>query len=113
MTTPAAPEPFTDLLRSTDGATADLSDLAALLRLLRRRRRRQHPGERLTYRRLAMKLGSSHGIVGEYLAGHVLPPPDRLDDLAAILGGTLAERRLLADLRDDIEDTRRRQRAAA
>jgi transcriptional regulator with XRE-family HTH domain len=107
MTTQQETEPFADL-RPTAAAATNLSDLAGLLRLLRRRHGRRHPGGPLTYRELARKLGSSHGIIGEYLTGHVLPPVDRLDALVVIFGGSLAERRLLADLRDDIQDARRR-----
>lgn len=103
---------FGDLARAAASA-ATLTELGTLLRLLRRRHGRGYPGGPLTYRELAVKLGSSHGIIGEYLAGNVLPPVDRLDALATILGGTLDERRALADLRDGIEDARRRVRSVA
>lgn len=104
-----AVDAFADLAR----AAVTLSELGALLRLLRRRHGRSYPGGPLTYRELAVKLGSSHGIIGEYLAGNVLPPVDRLDALVIILGGTPAERWALADLRDGIEDARRRIRSVA
>ena len=104
-----AADAFADLARGA----ATLSELGALLRLLRRRHGRSYPGGPLTYRELAVKLGSSHGIIGEYLAGNVLPPVDRLDALVIILGGTPDERWMLADLRDGIEDARRRIRSAA
>jgi len=103
---------FAELARAAATAST-LPELGALLRLLRRRHGRSYPGGPLTYRELAVKLGSSHGIIGEYLAGNVLPPVDRLDALVIILGGTPAERRVLADLRDGIEDARRRIRSAA
>lgn len=97
-----------DLVRSAAGNTPTLSDLAQLLRKLRRRHGRHYPGGPLTYREIAARLGFSHGSIGEYLAGNVLPPVDRLDALTVILGATTTERRLLADLRDDIEDARLR-----
>lgn len=107
-----AVDAFADLARAAASA-ATLSDLGSLLRLLRRRHGRSHPGGPLTYRELAVKLGSSHGIIGEYLAGNVLPPVDRLDALVTLLGGSPAERWVLADLRDAIEDARRRFRSVA
>jgi transcriptional regulator with XRE-family HTH domain len=88
-------------------ATRTLSDLGGVLRQLRRRHGRQHPGGPLTYRELAAKLGYSHGSIGEYLAGNVLPPVDRFDALVALLGATPSERGLLATARDAVEDRRR------
>jgi hypothetical protein len=99
-----------NLVRSAAGDTSTLSDLAQLLRKLRRRHGRHYPGGPLTYRELAARLGFSRGSIGGYLAGNVLPPVDRLDALAVVLGATGTERRLLADLRDDIEDARVRPR---
>jgi transcriptional regulator with XRE-family HTH domain len=93
-------------------AAVTVSDLAGVLRLLRRRHGRHYPGGPLTYRELAAKLGFSHGIIGEYLAGHVLPPVDRFDALVTLLGATPVERGLLATARDEVEDRRRRLRGA-
>lgn len=98
--------PYPDLNQAIVAATT-LSDLAGALRMLRRRHGWQHPGGPLTYRELAAKLGSSHGIIGEYLTGNVLPPVDRFDALVSLLGATPAERGLLATARDEIEDRRR------
>ena len=88
-------------------AAVTVTDLAGVLRLLRRRHGRRYPGGPLTYRELAAKLGFSHGIIGEYLAGNVLPPVDRFDALVSLLGATPVERGLLATARDQVEDRRR------
>ena len=52
--------------------------------------------------------GWSHGIIGEYLAGRVLPPTDRFDVLVRLLGATPAEQGVLATARDRVEESRRR-----
>jgi hypothetical protein len=52
-----------------------------VLRGLRRRLARQRGGAEPTYRELAAMTGWSHGIIGEYLTGRVLPPTDRFDVL--------------------------------
>jgi tetratricopeptide (TPR) repeat protein len=85
-----------------------LPDLARVLRELRRRQARRRGGAELTYRELASATGWSHGIIGEYLAGNVLPPTDRFDALIRLLGATPAEQGALATARDRIEERRRR-----
>ncbi|MET8085745.1 tetratricopeptide repeat protein [Micromonospora sp. NPDC005237] len=85
-----------------------LSELAGLLRQLRRREARQQGETRLTYRQLAAKTGWSRGIIGEYFAGHILPPPERFDALIRLLGATPTEQGVLATARDRIEERRRR-----
>jgi len=89
-----------------------VTDLGGVLRLLRSRHGLQHPSGPLTYRELAARMGSSHGIIGEYLAGHVLPPTERFDALVALLGASSIERGLLATARDEVEEHRRRSRVA-
>ncbi len=84
-----------------------VADLAATLRELRRRHARRRGGAALTYRELAAATGWSHGIVGEYLAGRVLPPTDRFDVLVRLLGATPAEQGALATARDRVEEVRR------
>jgi tetratricopeptide (TPR) repeat protein len=85
-----------------------LADLARLLRELRRRHARQRNGAALTYRELATATGWSHGIIGEYLSGRILPPTDRFDVLVRLLGATPAEQGALATARDQVEEHRRR-----
>ncbi|WP_373318927.1 ATP-binding protein [Dactylosporangium siamense] len=82
-------------------------DLARLLRELRRRDARRRGGAELTYRELAAATGWSHGIIGGYLAGRVLPPTDRLDVLVRLLGAAPAEQGALATARDRVEEGRR------
>ncbi|HEV3295243.1 MAG TPA: NB-ARC domain-containing protein, partial [Streptosporangiaceae bacterium] len=84
-----------------------LPELAALLRELRRRHGRQRGGAGLTYRDLAAATGWSHGIIGEYLSGRVLPPTDRFDTLIALLGASAAEQGAFATARDRVEENRR------
>ena len=91
------------------GAEAQtLHDLAGLLRQLRRREARQQGETRLTYRQLAAKTGWSRGIIGEYFAGNILPPPERFDALIRLLGATPPEQGVLATARDRVEELRRR-----
>ncbi|MFG3554752.1 ATP-binding protein [Micromonospora sp. NPDC047557] len=85
-----------------------LPELAGLLRQLRRREARQQGETRLTYRQLAAKTGWSRGIIGEYFAGNILPPPERFDALIRLLGATPTEQGVLATARDRIEERRRR-----
>jgi tetratricopeptide (TPR) repeat protein len=99
----------------TGGSTAPrpaqvrtLADLAELLRQLRRRHARDRGGAPLSYREIAAATGWSHGIVGEYLAGRVLPPTDRFDTLVRLLGATPGEQGALATARDRVDDRRRR-----
>ena len=79
-------------------------DLAELLRSLRRREARRRNDTPFTYRELAARTGWSHGSVGAYLTGRVLPPTDRFDVLVQLLGAAPAELRALADARDRIEE---------
>ncbi|MFF5228077.1 ATP-binding protein [Dactylosporangium sp. NPDC000521] len=83
------------------------ADLARLLRELRRRHARRRGGTELTYRDLAAATGWSHGIIGGYLSGRVLPPTDRFDVLVRLLGASPAEQGALATARDRVEEGRR------
>ncbi|MEN3309085.1 MAG: hypothetical protein V7603_5287 [Micromonosporaceae bacterium] len=89
------------------GDVRTVADLAGLLRELRRRHARRHGGAELTYRELAAATGWSHGIIGEYLAGRVLPPTDRFDALVRLFGASPAEQGALATARDRVEEARR------
>lgn len=82
-------------------------ELAQLLRQLRRREARLRDESELTYRELATRTGWSRGIIGEYLAGKILPPTDRFDVLVRLLGATAAEQGVLATVRDRVEEHRR------
>jgi tetratricopeptide (TPR) repeat protein len=90
------------------GDVQNLGDLARVLRALRRRHARITGASELTYREVAAATGWSHGIVGEYLSGRVLPPTDRFDVLVRLFGATPAEQGSLATARDRIEEARRR-----
>ena len=57
--------------------------------------------------RLAAATGWSHGIIGEYLGGKVLPPTDRFDELVRLLGASPAEQGTLATARDRVAERRR------
>ena len=83
---------------------ASVADLALRLRWLRRRQAHQRGEAPLTYRELAARTGWSHGIIGAYLTGKVLPPTDRLDILVRLLGATAAEQGALATARDGVEE---------
>lgn len=48
------------------------------------------------------------GIIGEYFAGNILPPPERFDALIRLLGATPSEQGVLATARDRVEELRRR-----
>ncbi|WP_344136875.1 helix-turn-helix transcriptional regulator, partial [Luedemannella flava] len=102
---------FKDPARGVD-AVHTLADLAGVLRDLRRRHARRSGGAPLSYRELAAAAGWSHGIIGEYLAGRVLPPTDRFDVLVRLLGASPAEQGALATARDRVEETRRQAMAA-
>lgn len=82
-------------------------DLARLLRQLRRRHARQQGDTPLTYRQLAAKTGWSHGTIGEYFAGNILPSTERFDILTRLLGATGVEQGALATARDRVEEGRR------
>ncbi|MFD0599411.1 ATP-binding protein [Catellatospora coxensis] len=97
---------------AVDREPQTVQDLALLLRKLRHRHARQHGGTLLTYRQLAAKTGWSHGIIGEYFAGNVLPPTERFDILTRLLGATSAEQGRLATARDQVEEGRRRMNPA-
>ncbi|MEV4728182.1 helix-turn-helix domain-containing protein, partial [Micromonospora humida] len=84
-----------------------VAELAALLRQLRRREARQQGETPLTYRQLAAKTGWSRGVIGEYFAGNILPPPERFDTLIRLLGASPAEQGALATARDRVEERRR------
>ncbi len=84
------------------------AELARLLRQLRRREGRRRGASELTYRQLAAKTGWSRATIGDYLSGKTLPPTDRFDALARLLGATAAELGQLATLRDRVEEARRR-----
>ena len=96
------PDPLPDV-----ATVASIDDLARLLRHLRRRQARQRGDAELTHRELAAKTGWSHGIIGAYLAGQVLPPTDRFDVLIRLLGASRAEQGALATARDRVEELRR------
>jgi tetratricopeptide (TPR) repeat protein len=85
-------------------SAATVADLAALLHSLRRRYARRRGEPVLSYRRLAARSGWSHSSIGQYFGGQVLPPPDRFDELARLLGASSTERRRLADAYDRIAD---------
>ncbi|WP_155373880.1 ATP-binding protein [Catellatospora vulcania] len=89
------------------GDVRTLDELAGLLRGLRRRHARRTRTPQLSYRDLAASTGWSHGIIGEYLSGRVLPPTDRFDTLVRLLGATPAEQGALATARDRVEEQRR------
>jgi tetratricopeptide (TPR) repeat protein len=85
-------------------------ELAALLRALRRRHaRRQHDSE-LTYRTMASRIGCSQTAIAEYFTARTIPPPDRFDALAGLLGATRAEQGALATARDRVDERRRDRR---
>ncbi|WP_158647539.1 tetratricopeptide repeat protein [Actinoplanes sp. ATCC 53533] len=92
---------------------ASVADLALRLRWLRRRQAHQRGAAPLTYRELAARTGWSHGIIGAYLTGKVLPPTDRLDILVRLLGATAAEQGALATARDGVEELLRAGAAPA
>jgi len=96
------PDPLPDV-----ATVASIDDLARLLRHLRRRQARQRGDAELTHRELAAKTGWSHGIIGAYLAGQVLPPTDRFDVLIRLLGASRVEQGALATARDRVEELRR------
>jgi transcriptional regulator with XRE-family HTH domain len=82
------------------------AELAGLLRRLRNRQARTRQAPAVTYRELAGKMRRSHGIIGAYLTGKVVPPVDRFDELARLLGATPNELGVLATARDRVSDRR-------
>jgi predicted ATPase len=97
---PGAPDAYLMSVRS-------VGDLAAVLRHLRRREARARGGPQLTYRALAEMTGWSRTMIGNYLSGKTVPPTDRFDALARLLGATGRELGLLATVRDRVEERRR------
>jgi predicted ATPase/transcriptional regulator with XRE-family HTH domain len=84
-----------------------VGDLAAVLRHLRRREARTRGGPQLTYRALAEMTGWSRTMIGNYLSGKTVPPTDRFDALARLLGATGRELGMLATVRDRVEEQQR------
>src|SRR5215469_12557535 len=84
-----------------------VGDLAAVLRHLRRREARARGGPQLTYRDLAEMTGWSRTMIGNYLSGKTVPPTDRFDALARLLGATGRELGILATVRDRVEEQQR------
>ncbi|WP_327001997.1 tetratricopeptide repeat protein [Dactylosporangium sp. NBC_01737] len=111
MTPRAQRQPHDSLVTRTAGVQT-LTDLAGLLRALRRRHARERQASPLTYRELAGRTGWSQTAIAEYLTGRTLPPTDRFDALAALLGATAAELGALATARDRVEDQRHRPDSA-
>src|SRR5581483_5046794 len=100
-------------LRTDPAEVRTAADLARILRELRRRHARRLGRAEPSYRELAEATGWSHGIIGEYLAGRVLPPTDRFDALVRLLGATAAEQGALATARDRVEEARRLDRRSS
>jgi transcriptional regulator with XRE-family HTH domain len=104
-----------------DGATEltpsgdDPEGAADLGRVLRQlvRRARETSGRSLTCRELARQTGYGHSTINNWLEGRSLPSADRLDDLLAALGATPREQRMLATVRDQVEERRRSPSALA
>jgi len=86
---------------------ASSADLAEALGQLRRRQALRDQVPQLSIRDLAKVTGYSRGSIGAYFTGTTLPPPERLDVLADVLGASLAERRELAEARDLLAELRR------
>jgi hypothetical protein len=82
------------------------AELAGLLRRLRNRQARTRRVPAVTYRELAGRTGWSHGIIGAYLTGQIVPPVDRFDELVRQLGATPQELGILATARDRVIDRR-------
>lgn len=82
------------------------AELAGLLRRLRDRQARVRRAPAMSYRELAGRTGWSHGIIGAYLTGKIVPPVDRFDELVRQLGATPHELGTLATARDRVIDRR-------
>jgi len=82
------------------------AELAGLLRRLRNRQARTRRAPTVTYRELAGRTGWSHGIIGAYLTGKIVPPVDRFDELVRQLGAAPHELGALATARDRVIDRR-------
>lgn len=92
---------------ATASKVGSVDDLAELLRQLRRRQARRRGDSPLTYRELAGRTGWSHGSIGGYLTGKILPPADRFDILVQLLDAAPDELGALADARDRVEERSR------
>ncbi|MEV0131507.1 tetratricopeptide repeat protein [Dactylosporangium sp. NPDC050688] len=92
---------------------SSVDDLAELLRHLRRRQARRRGDPPLTYRELAGRTGWSHGSIGGYFTGKILPPTDRFDTLVQLLEASPDELGALADARDRAEEHSRAEDRAA
>jgi predicted ATPase/transcriptional regulator with XRE-family HTH domain len=103
-------EPVTGVPGVSDAhlmSVRSVGDLAAVLRHLRRREARVRGGPQLTYRALAEQTGWSRTMIGNYLSGKTVPPTDRFDALARLLGATGRELGMLATVRDRVEERQR------
>ena len=103
-------KPVTDIPGVPDAHLMNVrsvGDLAAVLRHLRRREARARGGPQLTYRELAETTGWSRTMIGNYLSGKTVPPTDRFDALARLLGATGRELGMLATVRDRVEERQR------
>ncbi|MET7421833.1 tetratricopeptide repeat protein [Dactylosporangium sp. NPDC005555] len=89
---------------ATASKVGSVEDLAGLLRHLRRRQARRRGDPPQTYRELAARTGWSHGSIGGYLTGKILPPADRFDVLVQLLDAAPEELGALADARDRVEE---------
>jgi hypothetical protein len=98
---------FIDTLIIDAGIVETPHELAALLRALRRRHARRRHESELTYRTMASRIDCSQTAIAEYFTAKTIPPTDRFDALAALLGVTKAEQRALATARDRVDECRR------
>ncbi|MEU0559843.1 tetratricopeptide repeat protein [Dactylosporangium sp. NPDC006015] len=89
---------------ATASRVESVDELAELLRHLRRRQARRRGEPPLTYRELAGRTGWSHGSIGGYLTGKIVPPADRFDELVQLLDVAPEELGALADARDRVEE---------
>jgi hypothetical protein len=63
---------------------------------------RQRRDTELSYREMAAMSGYTHGVIGDYFTGKVLPPTHRLDVLVQLLGATRKEQRAFVAARDRV-----------
>lgn len=90
-----------------------VADLGGVLRQLKRRQARETNSAEYTIRELAGKLGYSAGIVGAYIQGTALAPPEKFDALVQELGANGPEQKALATARDLVDENRRELTAKA
>jgi tetratricopeptide (TPR) repeat protein len=95
------------------GGVVSVADLGGVLRQLKRRQARETNSAEYTIRELAGKLGYSAGIVGAYIQGTALAPPDKFDALVQLLGASGPEQSALATVRDLVDENRRKSAASA